>query len=369
MADRTCNVDGCNRTGALKRGWCGGHYRRWQRYGDVGSAALGRTRATCSVGDCARPAASRNLCKAHLHRLERHGDVQADLPVVSKRPPGTAGSCVVAGCDFPAKSRYCTAHAARLRTKGDVLADVPVRRRGILCSDPCRVDGCARVAMNFSLCAAHYKRWRRNGDPGVAAIRPVRPRRIQGLNCSVSSCDRNARSAGLCRAHYCRWQRTGDVRADRAILGAGKRSTQPCSIDGCARLPYGRSWCFIHYQRWHRTGNPLGMQPHRIFRAKSAPTIARHRTMMLRTTKEDRAIMAAYKATLAKDPCLYCGAGSEHADHYYPVSRGGSYQWWALVPACASCNQSKNARCGTWFALRGDATRQMRTFSRTLATA
>jgi hypothetical protein len=32
--DRTCSVEGCERAGDLRRGWCGAHYRRWRRYGD-----------------------------------------------------------------------------------------------------------------------------------------------------------------------------------------------------------------------------------------------------------------------------------------------------------------------------------------------
>jgi len=29
-----CSVDGCDRSGKLKRGWCGPHYKRWWRNGD-----------------------------------------------------------------------------------------------------------------------------------------------------------------------------------------------------------------------------------------------------------------------------------------------------------------------------------------------
>lgn len=32
--DKTCSVDGCTKP-TEKRGWCGMHYRRWQRHGDV----------------------------------------------------------------------------------------------------------------------------------------------------------------------------------------------------------------------------------------------------------------------------------------------------------------------------------------------
>ena len=33
---------------------------------------------------------------------------------------------------------------------------------------PCSVDGCEKRARARGLCWAHYKRWQRHGDPGVA---------------------------------------------------------------------------------------------------------------------------------------------------------------------------------------------------------
>ena len=42
--------------------------------------------------------------------------------------------------------------------------------------------------------------------------------------------------------------------------------------------------------------------------------------------------------------CAYCGGPYEHVDHVIPLARGGS-NWPAnLRPACARCNQSKNAK-------------------------
>jgi len=34
MAERTCSIDGCDRTGRTTRGWCDKHYLRWYRNGD-----------------------------------------------------------------------------------------------------------------------------------------------------------------------------------------------------------------------------------------------------------------------------------------------------------------------------------------------
>lgn len=37
MSERTCSVEGCDKP-QWRREWCGGHYHRWLRYGDVGGS-------------------------------------------------------------------------------------------------------------------------------------------------------------------------------------------------------------------------------------------------------------------------------------------------------------------------------------------
>lgn len=34
MANATCSIDGCDRTGKMRRGWCSLHYGRWKRHGN-----------------------------------------------------------------------------------------------------------------------------------------------------------------------------------------------------------------------------------------------------------------------------------------------------------------------------------------------
>lgn len=41
MATLTCSVEGCERPHEA-RGWCKGHYHRWQRHGDPGAEAIGQ---------------------------------------------------------------------------------------------------------------------------------------------------------------------------------------------------------------------------------------------------------------------------------------------------------------------------------------
>jgi 5-methylcytosine-specific restriction endonuclease McrA len=42
--------------------------------------------------------------------------------------------------------------------------------------------------------------------------------------------------------------------------------------------------------------------------------------------------------------CLYCGLSGGQVDHVIPLTRGGAHSIGNLVPACRSCNASKNNR-------------------------
>lgn len=48
-----------------------------------------------------------------------------------------------------------------------------------------------------------------------------------------------------------------------------------------------------------------------------------------------------WMGVICGDPCAYCGAHFEHADHIQAVNAGGSDRWDNLTAACGSCNFSK----------------------------
>lgn len=43
-------------------------------------------------------------------------------------------------------------------------------------------------------------------------------------------------------------------------------------------------------------------------------------------------------------PCVYCGAPAEHADHIFPLSKGGLHCIDNLAPSCQPCNDRKWAK-------------------------
>jgi hypothetical protein len=55
-------------------------------------------------------------------------------------------------------------------------------------------------------------------------------------------------------------------------------------------------------------------------------------------------VSGEFLAGLSSEPCVYCGAPFQHADHFYPIARGGLHCVENIVPACQRCNNSKCAR-------------------------
>jgi hypothetical protein len=72
------------------------------------------------------------------------------------------------------------------------------------------------------------------------------------------------------------------------------------------------------------------------------------RAAAARNADEQRTIADSLRLKLRKDhPCPYCGCDlgtSPHADHIYPVSKGGRSTFENMVYICAACNINKGSR-------------------------
>ena len=112
-----CDVEGCDRVEQLRRDWCGMHYKRWQKTGDVGIAGGLRpgTTGECAAEDCDKPIrTSGDLhCEMHYYRLRRNGTLDAN-------PWHKRGLCSIEECDQPEDALgLCSKHAARKQRHGD----------------------------------------------------------------------------------------------------------------------------------------------------------------------------------------------------------------------------------------------------------
>lgn len=73
----------------------------------------------------------------------------------------------------------------------------------------CAVDGCERSHYASTYCNPHWRRWKRHGDPGPAAIGPARsPFRT----CSLEGCDLAHSAKGYCVTHYAQHRRNREVK-------------------------------------------------------------------------------------------------------------------------------------------------------------
>lgn len=163
--------------------------------------------------------------------------------------------------------------------------------------------------------------------------------------CVVDGCLKPSGRGGMCVAHYARFRRTGDAEkrsrtekgaltclscgGDRSLYG-GRLRCKPCHAAKCA-------------ERYVRT---KGSEPRAVDPAKRR---ARNRRRKARKKEAvclhgDGCVSAQFLANLYASPCFYCGNGADHADHYYPLARGGRHCSLNIVPACADCNLQKGSK-------------------------
>jgi hypothetical protein len=121
MSDRTCSVEGCDKT-RRSLGMCPMHYQRLRRLGEVGPAgflpAKAREAAQCGAPGCERDAVAKGLCNRHYENRRLYGHL---IPVrewsLRKRMQSTGWTVTDKGCwEWNGKRNdqgYGIVHAAR----------------------------------------------------------------------------------------------------------------------------------------------------------------------------------------------------------------------------------------------------------------
>jgi hypothetical protein len=108
----------------------------------------------------------------------------------------------------------------------------------------CIVEACEAFVFGHGYCNAHYKRWRKSGDPGEAESR-----RQPGRVCSVEGCEKAYRASGFCSSHHRRWKDSGVVPETPIALKRFRGIKGVCSRPGCEKLTQGSGYCPRHYGR------------------------------------------------------------------------------------------------------------------------
>lgn len=331
MANGTCIVDSCGRTGPVKRGWCLSHYARWHKTGDVrADIPLRRSPlpagSLCEVESCGRPYFSNGFCSLHWSRWRKHGDLLAHIPL--RRPTPKASTCAVDECERqPASRVWCRKHYMRWYLHGD-----PLKRDGRLRAEDapsaCAVDTCDRPVQSLGWCRTHYSRWQRRGD--VWEHLPIQRYRWTDQVCANDTCTKTVRTRGFCKLHYAQTL-TREVNADPIRLAARREVYRKCAARTFATNPariraQSRAW---------RTKNPTAARliDHRKRMQKcAAPTLPF-------TVDQFNQRMAYWG-----NRCWMCGGPFEAVDHVKPISRGGAHALMNMRASCRSCNSRKKDR-------------------------
>lgn len=129
-----CKVDGCESICA-NSGYCGKHFRRFQRHGDPLKLVTERNGAVCQVGSCEKKPIAKNLCATHWRKQRQE----------------SIGQCAEDSCEKDSYAKgLCRRHYSKLieANKGE-----------------CTVEGCEKRILAKEMCNAHYLMWKKHGDP------------------------------------------------------------------------------------------------------------------------------------------------------------------------------------------------------------
>lgn len=106
----------------------------------------------------------------------------------------------IRGRQTPAAVAPAPGHGRRLERRANVTQTTHSRTPvGGLCA----LDECGRPHYAHGFCNPHWRRWKRNGAPGPAAVNS------EAEPCAFDGCERTRSAKGLCASHYAQ-QRKGN---------------------------------------------------------------------------------------------------------------------------------------------------------------
>lgn len=280
---KVCSIEGCGRTGQIRRTWCVLHYSRWQAHGD---------------------------------------------PLTTVRPTvrpryGMSGPCVIDGCSRPIHNKtngWCERHYHRWYRYGDPLATKLDRR-------PCGIDGCAEPACDFGLCRAHGKEHAvAPGFRRCSECLTTFPRTNFYPNSGFA--DGMDGRCKPCRNRLQKGQRTADPEKAKATWRRNRAKNLEKSKAAV--------------RRWQQN-HPAYVRDAAAFRRaliKQVPTEAIRSAVVM-----ERDQWTCQICTEPIDPDLpSLHPLSPSLDHVVPLSRGGSHTYDNVQASHLRCNMRKGAR-------------------------
>jgi len=316
MANGTCSVPGCGRTGQTRHGMCDPHYRRWKRNGDPGPADIktpaGSGRA-CIVEGCGRIEPLRNdMCQKHYLRVKATGGTDDPEPVTH----------------CPQEHEYTPANTRIHRGKRHCIECSRIAKREAYARDtpaPCSVDGCETPARKRGWCGFHFDRWQQFGDPLAGEAKRSFAK--------LSPEDKAASMKAAARKYH---------ETHREQIAARKRQWQQENWEAVRaattawREQNRARWNALVYESRRRRLGRIGPDPERVDR---------------------EAILAEFGMVCHICTREIADRSDLEFDHVIPIARGGTETYGNLRPSHKRCNRSKGAKLMSELGggLRGDA--------------
>lgn len=249
--------------------------------------------------------------------------------------------------------------------------EVPARGRvgerycGPDCRPVCRGDGCGKLARSSQgLCWGHYQRLRKYGDMNAPRL-PTGPGKQPTKPCTHEGCARVAVSYSLCNTHAAALRRDTKVEA--------------CTVEGCERVAHARDLCNLHYIRLLKFGDVHGTK--HLTHCPQGHEFTAENTRLSADSRDNsisRVCVTCHRDRQAVRRAIKRGTDAEEIgtqelmerdgwvcglcrwviprsltwpdpqfgtiDHIIPLQRGGRHRWDNVQAAHLRCNMSKNDR-------------------------
>lgn len=193
----------------------------------------------------------------------------------------------------------------------------------------CTFEGCTKPVHSGSLCKGHDAQVKQGRT--LAALRPASRASGPRRTCEVDGCDKTRFAQGLCGMHYQRLARHGSLSKP-----SRSRPVLQCITPGCQRRSIARRLCERHWRGWYRETFPEKWQAANRRRAERM----RANGVFVISDRDVRRMVVRFRGL-----CAHCAERPfQEVDHVVPLARGGRHSIGNLLPSCAACNRSKQAR-------------------------
>lgn len=79
--------------------------------------------------------------------------------------------------------------------------------------------------------------------------------------CCIEGCEKPVVGRSMCAMHWTRWKKHGDPHVVKSRWDGHQKTPHVCDVPGCERLVYKRRMCSLHERRRQKYGDPLVTQP------------------------------------------------------------------------------------------------------------